>query len=245
MRCSKRWSQAGSLVAALVAIALSSCGRSTGDPGGDELVTPQPVEKAGAVIEDEVKSLPASSEEVERYLADLEVRARERGTVSARELEPGLEAIRRLGFGLEETYQWMDRFTRRMLTLSEELQGNEKRPLPDPTQLSEQLSRVKDSPLRELKIREYLDTVAALTPEESAVMLERLDQQLLQETEAKVAVDFEELTNEIAEASSKNQKQVLIRKYLEAVDGLDPAKAEDHLKRLDKITINHQEESRH
>jgi hypothetical protein len=65
---------------------------------------------------------------VDQYLMTLEARARGKGRVSALEVEPGIEAIRRLQaeIGPERTMQALTEFTQRMSRLSAELDGRDR-----------------------------------------------------------------------------------------------------------------------
>jgi hypothetical protein len=71
-------------------------------------------------LQEAIDKIPVSNAAgLDDYLKSLEVSSRQRGEVTAFEIEPGLAAIRRFGSDPEKLFT----FTQRMLALQSELQG--------------------------------------------------------------------------------------------------------------------------
>jgi hypothetical protein len=147
--------------------------------GRDDIPLPVPPDVRAQIrqaVETEVAPLKGAGE-VERYLGDLEARARRNRRVTALEVEPGVEAIQRLAgeIGPERTQEKLATFTQTMARLSAELDGRD-RPAP-PTDFNDLARRIEAArgDERNALIRRYDEATRGLPPEEQQREIERLN----------------------------------------------------------------------
>jgi hypothetical protein len=117
-----------------------------------------------------------SEGDVDRYLAELQARARRQGRVTAVEVEPGVQAIAQLeaslppGRAVEKLAEWQQQ----MSALSRELQPPA--PAENPAQLLTAIGRTHKEEARQELIARYLQATASMSPEDRLAAQQQLDQ---------------------------------------------------------------------
>jgi hypothetical protein len=126
-------------------------------------------------IETDVAPLHSEGD-VDRYLGDLEARARRNGRVTALELEPGIRAIQRLAdeLGHERADEKLAAFAQKMTRLAAEVDGRERpAPPPDLDDLARRIERASGAE-RDTLVRRYQEATHTLPADEKLRELERL-----------------------------------------------------------------------
>jgi hypothetical protein len=130
---------------------------------------PENVQRA---IDEELPQLH-SERDLERYLGELEARARQKRQVTALEVEPGMRAIQRYA-PPEKTLETRATFSQRMAALSKEYSGQ---PDPSPENLPELANRIEnasDNDMRRNLLRRYLQEAHRKPFDERLAAMERL-----------------------------------------------------------------------
>ncbi|MCB9715720.1 MAG: hypothetical protein H6712_17755 [Myxococcales bacterium] len=244
------------VVTALLAAALGSATTAwlsaSADPPHEE--EPLPLRLAGAggerprarprprvslrprITEEEERELPGlhGRVDVEAYLDRLVARARAQGRVTAVEVEPGMSAIFALRSSMPEgeLLAMADDFDARMQSLSAELGAIPRPPSPD---LDEALAALRDDdPLRrEEAIERALEAIEPLDEPARLEAEARLDEALRGREEAS-RLEPEDLRAEIDAATDPDERDLAVRRYVEAVENLPREEAEARLADLER-----------
>jgi hypothetical protein len=129
-------------------------------------------EEVQHTIDEEVPHLQ-SERDMERYLGELEARARQRHQVTALEIEPGMRAIRQL-LPPDKAMEASVRFSQRMLEIGRELDGRKAAPSEDVSALGDRIERTSDPTARQELIGRYFQAALAQPPDQQAAALQRL-----------------------------------------------------------------------
>ena len=162
---------------------------------------------------------------LERYLDALAKRAEEKGMVTALEVQPGIEAIRRryAGENPEEMAEKVDAFSQEMALLSKSLRHEvDQLPPADLDQLYDDIEQEADKGERERLIAKYIEQTQSMEPETQMKAISRLDEMVAARREPPQDVDFESLLGEINTAEDNGMRQKLIRRFLKKVHTLEP-----------------------
>jgi hypothetical protein len=145
--------------------------------------TPPAPEKEMLTEIDQVEEarLPTITTErqLDAYLVELEAQARANHKVSALEVQPAIEAIRRLGstLGPERTFERIRAYSQKMSQLSAELDARDMKKKPvDLDRLAADIPRASTESMRQELIRQYVDSLRELEPQERMHRMERLNQ---------------------------------------------------------------------
>ena len=117
------------LIALLIVMSRPNTTRDTGQPLSSSVVASKPDmrQEIDRVVREEVDTMGANLQEtqVDAFLATLEARARAKGRVDGPEVEPGVEAIRRLEHrvGAMRVMAKIDAFGNRMRILAAQLRS--------------------------------------------------------------------------------------------------------------------------
>jgi hypothetical protein len=117
--------------------------------------------------------------QLDAYLVELEGQARANHRVSALEIEPAIEAIRRLGstLGPQRTFERIRAYSQKMRQLSEQLDGRDVKKKPvDLDRLAGDIPRASSESRRQELIRDYVDSLREVEPQERMHRMERLNQ---------------------------------------------------------------------
>jgi hypothetical protein len=161
--------------------------------------------------------------DVDAQLDSLEARARAHRKVTALEVEPGIAILQRCG-----EIERIGPFSQRMIRLQVELGGGaEPSPPPDRLEVRRQLDQLsgdiqhsKDEPQKQAYIRQYLERMQDLEPQERAEAAMELNRMATPNPSPPAPTAPDTLWKAIQNETDESKRQVLIRDYVELMPQL-------------------------
>ena len=182
----------------------------------------------------------SASAVLESYLDELVQRARQRGTVGALDVEPGMRAIdeRMMDLGARRAEQLREAFSRRMLGLAAQLDPeafDEAAPM-DFDSLLIALANSAAGPKRQAALARCLRAVDGLDPDAQPDALERIQAVVSQEQsgESPSPPDWSGLEDAVLRAEGDARGRA-IQAYIAAAGTLEPSAHDEKMARLDRL----------
>ncbi len=192
----------------------------------------------------EIEQLKNDPDALRDYLSRLKSDAGQHGIVTAADVEAGVMAIQKYEelLGFEKTQELIHEFFDGMRLLSEQLRGSST--LKDNASVETLLDQIETSDSNEKKqkyVREYLDAIASLSPEEQDNAIAQMERVILSES---AVADFDnedtqlELQHRLTEIGDRRiseiERQTAIRQYLDLARRLPPEQFEHATEIMEK-----------
>jgi len=198
-----------------------------------ESAPPAPRVRTQELVAQAIAAVPVRApSELEAYLARLEDRARDRGAVTALDIEPGIAAATDQA-GPERAQAFMAR----MRTLQQELRPLQAEPadlVPTPENMATALSEIAGASGddRRARVRQYLRAADQLPEEEQAARVAELNASIAAAHPPAPAMDIDDLRARLDATAPGTERRALAREYLERVGDLPDVEA---ARRLDEL----------